>query len=152
MASDEKRREVAERMRELPSDTYAALKEWEDDGLFIDASLRDEADYSQIHNAILGCFPAEHMHPGDYEELHNRLADLIDRPTCHDTEELVDSFTCSSCGFSERNIVFNPFTYSFRTIKQGWKYCPNCGARVVGREQYAAMAWNIRKAVEDGEA
>lgn len=55
----------------------------------------------------------------------------IDRPTCHDTEERVDSFTCSSCGFREGKIMFNPFTYSFRTIKPGWKYCPNCGAEVV---------------------
>lgn len=60
----------------------------------------------------------------------NELADLIDRQTCHDTEERVDSFTCSSCGFSEGKIVFNPFTYSFRMIKPGWKYCPNCGAMV----------------------
>lgn len=78
MTSDKKRREVAKMMRELPSDTYAALKEWEEGGLFIEASIGDEADYSQIHNAILGCFPAEYMHPGDYEELHERLADLID--------------------------------------------------------------------------
>ena len=92
MISDEKRREVAERLRELPSDTYAAIKEWEDDGLFIDASLCDDADYSQIHNAILGCFPAEHMHPGDYEELHERLADLIDRTTCRNVSGYQDVF------------------------------------------------------------
>ena len=78
MISDEERRELAARLRELPSDTYDAIKEWEKDGLFIDASLSDEADYSQIHNAVLGCFPAEHMHPGDYEELHECLADLIE--------------------------------------------------------------------------
>ena len=70
MISDDERREVAERLRELPSDTYEAIKEWVEGGLFIEASIGDEADYSQIHNAILGCFPAEHMHPGDYEELH----------------------------------------------------------------------------------
>lgn len=104
--TDDKRREVAERLRELPSDTYAAIKEWEEGGLFIDASLSDEADYSQIHNAILGCFPAEHMHPGDYEELHERLADLIDLPTCRldltDVEThgnfKVRIYECSRCG------------------------------------------------------
>ena len=79
--TSEERREVATRLRELPSDTYAARKEWEKDGLFIDSSLRDEADYSQIHNVVLGCFPAEHMHPGDYKELHELLADLIDPAT-----------------------------------------------------------------------
>lgn len=53
-----------------------------------------------------------------------------DRPTCHDTEERVNSFTCSSCGFREGKIVFNPFTYSFRELKPDWNYCPNCGFKV----------------------
>lgn len=72
---------------------------------------------------------------GDIDErlILNRLAVLIDRPTCSDTEERVDSFTCSSCGFREGKIVFNPFTYSFREIKPNWKYCPNCGAEVDDR-------------------
>lgn len=126
MISDKQRHEVAERLRELPSDTYAALKEWEDDGLFIDASLRDEADYSQIHNVILGCFPAEHMHPGDYEEIHERLANLIDRTTCRMEECTIDhgsrswGMRCTACG------------KEFEHVKPGfgWRYCPNCGAEV----------------------
>ena len=133
--TDDERREVAARLRELPSDTYAALKEWEEGGLFIDASLSDEADYSQIHNVALGCFPAEHMHPGDYEELHDRLADLIDRPTCFDTEgKDSKSFTCSACGFSESTLVVSPFTLSFSWVKPSYRYCPNCGAMVTEEE------------------
>lgn len=125
MISDSERREVAARLRELPSDTCAALKEWEGGGLFIDASLSDEADYSQIHNAVLGCFPAEHMHPGDYEELHERLADLIDRPTCTMTykpewssDEIypTSAYQCSNCGC----VVNEGIT----------EYCPSCGYRV----------------------
>lgn len=126
MISDDERREVAKRMRELPSDTYAALKEWEEGCLFIEASIGDEADYSQIHNAILGCFPAEYMQPGDYEELHERLADLIDRPTCHvtsrpgnDENDVCDS--CSVCDFGWHKSRFDP----------PYRYCPNCGATVV---------------------
>lgn len=127
MISDDERREVAARLRELPSDTYAALKRWEEGGLFIDASIGDEADYSQIHNAIIGCFPAEHMHPGDYEELHELLADLIDRPTCQMVECTVDhgsrswGMCCTACG------------KEFEHVKPGfgWRYCPNCGAEVV---------------------
>lgn len=127
MISNDERREVAERMRELPSDTYAALKEWEEGGLFIEASIGDEADYSQIHNAILGCFPAEYMHPGDYEELHERLADLIDCPTCQMVECTIDhgsrswGMRCTACG------------NEFEHVKPGfgWRYCPNCGAEVV---------------------
>lgn len=135
MATDDERREVAKRLRELPSDTHAALKEWEDDGLFIDASLSDEADYSQIHNAVFGCFPAEHMHPGDYEELHERLADLIDRPTCQNKQVVynrtapkefrTDNFTCSACGetfCADVDGVNHPID---------WAFCPNCGAEVL---------------------
>ena len=122
--SDSERREVAARLRELSSDTYAAIKEWAMEGLFIDASIGDEADYSQIHNAVFGCFPAEHMHPGDYEELHDRLADLIDRPTCRmsdigdDTEQV---YRCSACGEEYCMSDVKPYP---------WRFCPNCGSTV----------------------
>ena len=129
MTSDEERREVAERLRELPSDTCAANKEWAMEGLLIDASIGDEADYSQIHNAVLGCFPAEYMHPGDYEELHERLAELIDRPTCRNVADLDrESFKCSRCGFRV------PDAAKLVGTKGGvvdFGYCPNCGAEVV---------------------
>lgn len=78
MVTDEERREVARRLRELPIDMPNEIGKWEDGGLFIDPSIYDEADYSQIHNVLFDCFPAEHMHPCDYDELHTRLADLID--------------------------------------------------------------------------
>lgn len=129
MISDDDRREVAAKLRELPSDTYAAIKEWVMEGLFIDASIGDEADYSQIHNAVFGCFPAEHMHPGDYEELHERLADLIDRPTCETIEHgwPDESHVCKSCsrcsyGWFE-DIHDKPYSY-----------CPNCGAMVTEKD------------------
>lgn len=132
MITDKQRREAAARMRELPSDTYAALKEWEEGGLFIDASLSDEADYSQIHNAVFGCFPAEYMHPGDYKELHERLADLIDRPTCRNVSGCQDVFECSECRCKAEltsevcNEYGEPFSVYFIPA-----YCPNCGAEVV---------------------
>lgn len=135
MISDDERREVAARLRELPSDTYAAIKEWVQGGLFIDASIGDEADYSQIRNAVFGCFPAEHMHPGDYEELHERLADLIDRPTCHDVADFDrESFKCSRCGFRVLSIDGAPDAAKLVGTKGGvidFGYCPNCGAVVV---------------------
>lgn len=119
MISDEERREVAERLRALPIDTYAAINEWEKGGLFIDENLSDEADYSQIHNAVFGCFPAEHMHPGDYEELHERIADLIDRPTTtrhgkFRTKYGRETPCCEICGYSIGDMR--------------WGYCPKCGA------------------------
>lgn len=122
MTSDELRREVAARLRALPIDTYAAINEWEKGGLFIDANLSDEADYSQIHNAVFGCFPAEYMHPGDYKELHERLADLIDRPTTtrhgkFKTKYGRETPCCEVCGYSIGDMR--------------WNYCPKCGAEVV---------------------
>lgn len=125
MPTSDERREVAERLRKLPSDAYAAAKVWQEDGLFIDANLSDEADYSQIHNAIFGCFPAEYMHPGDYEELHETLADLID-PTC---EMVVKNghACCGRCGhrLADECEVEEDY-YEFRP------FCPDCGARVTG--------------------
>lgn len=119
MISDKERREVAERLRALPIDTYAAINEWEKGGLFIDENLSDEADYSQIHGAVLGCFPAEHMHPIDYKELHERLADLIDRPTTtrhgkFRTKYGRETPCCEVCGYSIGDMR--------------WGYCPKCGA------------------------
>lgn len=118
--TSEERREVAARLRALPLDTYASIRKWEKDGLFIGASLSDEADYIQIHNAVLGCFPAEYIHPGDHEELHERLADLID-PTCHvvTTGEWHGRPIGSACS------VCHAPLYS------GMRYCPHCWGRVV---------------------
>lgn len=122
MISNNERREVARRLRALPIDTYAAINEWEKGGLFIDENLSDEADYSQIHNAVFGCFPAEYMHPGDYKELHERLADLIDRPTTtrhgkFRTRYGRETPCCEVCGYSIGDMR--------------WGYCPKCGAEVV---------------------
>lgn len=116
--TSKERREVAERIRALPSDIYSTIKEWEKDGLFIDATLCDEADYSQIHNAVFGCFPPEYIHPGDREELHERLADLID-PTCHLLPSSDGGYGCDRC-----------YTW-FPSMKEKTNYCPECGARVV---------------------
>lgn len=127
MITDEERHEVAARLRELPSDTYAAIKGWEEGGLFIDANIHDEADYSQIHNAVFGCFPAEHMNLGDYEELHERLADLIDRPTCEYVPIGDGRFGCSECGNTVRLDFDVPVTDE---TSMPFKHCPNCGAEV----------------------
>ena len=127
MIDDETRREVAQKLRGLPIDMYDTIAEWEEDGFFIDKNISDEADYSQIHNAVFGCFPADYMRPGDYEELHERLADLIDSPTCRMVECTVDHGSrswgtrCTACG------------KEFEHMKPGfgWRFCPNCGAEVV---------------------
>ena len=103
--------------------------------MFIEPSRADEADYSQIHKVLFGCLPADLMHPCDYEELHARLADLIEpeERTCHAVriavpfdprdfpDDLVEvyQFRCSECSV---------------LLEDDWSFCPNCGARVVANE------------------
>lgn len=137
MITDDERREVAQKLRGLPIDMYSTIDEWEKDGLFINSSVSDEGDYSQIHDAVFGYFPAEYMHPGDYKELHERLADLIDRPTCYDVGGAY-KFRCSVCGCTID--IFKEDVYGtgdgVMTIGDDFLYnpsfCPNCGAEVVG--------------------
>ena len=123
MPTNDERREIAARLRELP-DIPSEMGTWEGGLMFIEPSRDDEADYSQIHKVLLGCLPADLMHPCDYEELHARLADLIEpeERTCriYDTDhEFEDSIRCSACQMT------------FRRPWQPFKFCPNCGARVV---------------------
>lgn len=59
---------------------------------------------------------------GSFEGVAGSLADLIDRPTCHISEtdhEFEDSVRCDRCR-TTFNRPWEPF-----------KYCPNCGAKVV---------------------
>ena len=106
MITDEKRREVAAKMRGY------------------DVS---EFKVSAIV-PFLDCLGVGYL---DWRGILDSLADLIDRPTCHDTGELANSFTCSECGFHESKLTVNPFTLSFSHIKPSYCYCPNCGAVIV---------------------
>lgn len=99
MISDKQRREVAARIRALPDDMYTRSLKLLNDGI-LDLRAQDTADYYEIYYALFGVFPAENQHPNDFEELHKRLADLIDRPTCRDIGGFDhESFGCSHCGF-----------------------------------------------------
>ena len=122
--TDEERREVARKLREMPCDVYELEAAWKREG--IETECHDQTDYYQIHDAILGCLPAEHMHPCDYEELHSRLADLIDRPTCAMAfDRAAGMVACSGCG--------EHFAAGAHYLDRGaWNHCPNCGAVVVG--------------------
>lgn len=115
--TNDERHEVARRLRELPTDMYEVEELWEMKGL--DTCCKDQTDYYLIHFALFECFPADHMHPCDYEELHNRLADLIEpepERTCHPVFE-DETLVCSEC--------------SEGIDGYGWNFCPNCGAKVV---------------------
>ena len=67
-----------------------------------------------------------------YADDVERLADLIDRPTCKPKDRgrgyvdaVCDSFCCSNCGF-EIDVHIGEEQHLTETAK----YCPNCGAEV----------------------
>lgn len=106
MISDEERRNMANSLRHDAAYGEGSLSEWWGRLQFI---VLDEDDFPNPREVFEG------------------LADLIDRPTCHDTNGVRvnnDCFACSECG-SE----FNTWDYN-----GGWatvRYCPNCGAEVI---------------------
>lgn len=132
MPTNDERREVAKRLRELPIDMYEVEERWEAEGLGTDC--HDQTDYFLIHNVLFGCLPAEHMHPCDYEELHARLADLIEpeERTCHDVSFDSREFVCSWCGchIDVLDIESEPTMWLGGSPIEP-SFCPNCGARVV---------------------
>lgn len=129
--TDEERREVAARLRELPIDMYEVEERWEAEGLGTDC--HDQTDYFLIHNVLFGCLPAEHMHPCDYEELHARLADLIEPTveTCEaDLTDVIEArvavreYECSKCGMSWETVWAYDFTF-----------CPYCGRMIENADE-----------------
>lgn len=104
--TSEDRIEVAERLRENASKRGVTL-----DYL---GSTQVASWWLLLHT--IGC------NSNEQEVAFNMLADLIDRPICHmcDTDhEFEDSVRCDRC----RMTFMRPW--------EPFKYCPNCGARVV---------------------
>ena len=101
MINDEKRREVADKMKGY--------------------------DVSEFKESAIVPF-LECLGHGytNWRGILDELADLIDRPTCRNEEDSYDrTFLCSACGYeaytySDSNC--NPHDFS---------YCPECGAEVV---------------------
>lgn len=69
----------------------------------------------------------EYHVPCDWTKVHERLADLIDRPTCQMKSNPISRYrVCSRCGaFVSEDAV----TDCVKTIHA--RFCPNCGAGVV---------------------
>ena len=102
MISDEKRREVAQELRELRHTTY----------------YREEV-VENICDVISIADPVNTFR--EPEDVYKLLADLIDRPTCRicaTDHEYEDSVRCDRC------------LMTFRRPWEPFKYCPNCGAEV----------------------
>ena len=113
MISDEERREVAERLRSASA--HRGDTPWMVEDLMLALGFRCYED-------------------GD-GQLFDRLADLIDRPTCHDDDEREQHpvytdwlFKCSYCGWDGqiwKSVGFGDMS-SCST-----NYCPNCGEAVL---------------------
>ena len=110
--SDDKRREVAARLRITKSECESRDYPW------MVEDLLQALGFERYEDAENGIF--------------DRLADLIDRPTCDDVGDDW-TFRCSACG-SELDIR-DAFEDEPTMWKDGAaevpKYCPNCGAKVV---------------------
>lgn len=105
MISDEERREVARRLREIEGRTTSELT----DGEFLDL-LADKVRFGRYGSKNFD------------EVLFGRIADLIDRPstTRHGkfrTKYGRETPCCEVCGYSIGDMR--------------WGYCPKCGAEVV---------------------
>lgn len=115
--SDEERRRAAAELREASTGAYRHV---------------DALD------VIAGSVGVDAEGKFDYEienETYVALADLIDRPTCHDAADFDrESFKCSRCGFRVLSIDGAPDAAKLVGTKGGvidFGYCPNCGAEVL---------------------
>lgn len=117
MISDEKRREVAQELRELRHTTY----------------YREEV-VENIRDVISIADPVNTFR--EPEDVYKLLADLIDRPTCHDVGGGYE-FRCSACGCVIHIFRDGGFGEDDSAMTVGGDslyvphYCPNCGAEVV---------------------
>ncbi len=99
--SDEQRREVAAELRRQAAYGDGNLGEWWQ--RLQDIAL-DEVDFPKP------------------EQLFEKLADLIDRPTCRAMQDAPGAFyECTRCGYDE-----------WATTASIDNYCPHCGAVVIG--------------------
>ena len=107
--SDKERRAVAARMREILRDDPHG---WLD---------------MMVAKAVVDVM-------GEGMAIGETVADLIDRPTCHDVADFDrESFKCSRCGFRVLSIDGAPDAAKLVGTKGGvidFGYCPNCGAEV----------------------
>lgn len=108
--SDTERREIARKLREIERQTLCELT----DGELIDF----------LAVAVgLDRYGSKNFDDGLFE----RIADLIDRPTCKNSEYLYDGsfFECSECGERWELTCGSP-------ADNNLNFCPRCGAEVVG--------------------
>ena len=117
MISDEKKREVSQKLRALD------MSDIEVDGCIIDSPKYVGLLLMRMLDAACDYRDGLHHFPGFFsaQAVVELFAELIYRPTCHISEtdhEFEDSVRCDRCR-TTFNRPWEPF-----------KYCPNCGAEV----------------------
>lgn len=108
MITDEERREVAKRLREISYKPGWSLDDW----------------WLRVHGAVVG---SEYcMCPQEDVAV---IADLIDRPTCRNNGNHNDRhFWCSACGYEA-------WTYDDSGCDPSdFSFCPECGAVVIDED------------------
>lgn len=125
MATSDERREVAERLRQLDDETCA----------LIDERMHRLTNETLAGNAVLNIGLCMAMCAAGLETetlggFWDILADLIDPTTTVDetgVETVVNAVhlcECNECG------------HSFEWVYGEYEYCPRCGSRIVGGNEY----------------
>ena len=110
MQTSDERREVARKLRE-PSELLNIRVP-----LFEALDMRPDVAETLVSSEVI-----EHNN----RRLLNRLADLIDQPTCRNEDGFGRSFLCGACGYEA-------WTYDDSGCDpKDFSFCPNCGAEVV---------------------
>lgn len=128
MITDEERRQIAYRLHE-------EAENWRD--FAKDDTLFDMCDATFVES-VLSAFQLNDMDMHVCEAF-DKLADLIDRPTCYDAADFDrESFKCSRCGFRVLSIDGAPDAAKLVGTNGGvadFGFCPSCGAMVVEKEE-----------------
>lgn len=119
MISDNERREVAARMRNELTYMRKICGYYKNDLDIVECGNRT---YRNIAGSVE---KYGNVYEGNYIHIVERLADLIDRPTCRNNNSYDRSFFCSACGYEA-------WTYDDSDCDpKDFSFCPNCGAEVV---------------------
>ena len=123
--TDQQRREVAARLRR------AGVPDMQTD-IYVEQLEQDAAalDCIAVSLSIIDCETGRYKR----RDVLDVLADLIDRPTCHDVSRRGGAFACSECGAQvDTDCTCGEPLMWFNGVAITPRYCPNCGAEVVER-------------------
>ena len=129
MITDEERREVAARMRNQLTYMRENGKYYKNDLDVVECGNRT---YRNIAASVEN---RGNAYEGNYIHIVETLADLIDRPTCHNVADYTkESFRCSECGCRVLVPGDEPdgvLVVTSEAFPLDWYSCPVCGAVVL---------------------